>query len=66
MLLQSRSLRVRLTAISTLVVALGLAAAGVLLVAALDRSLLASLDESARQRGGDIAALVDADRKSVV
>ena len=33
-----------------------------LLVAALDRSLLASLDESARQRGADIAALVDADR----
>ena len=40
----------------------GLAAAGVLLVAALDRSLLASLDESARQRGADIATLVDADR----
>ncbi len=60
MLLRSTSLRVRLTVISTLVVALGLAAAGVLLVAALDRSLLASLDESARQRAGDIAALVDA------
>jgi signal transduction histidine kinase len=62
MLLAGRSLRVRLTAISTLVVAFGLAAAGMLLVAALDRSLVASLDESARQRGGDIAALADAGR----
>ena len=60
--LARQSLRVRLTAVSALVVAIGLAAAGIVLVAALDRSLLASLDESARQRGGDIAALVDTGR----
>ena len=57
-----RSLRARLTMLSCLVVAAGLAAGSLLLLASLQRSLVASLDTAARQRAQDVAALVDSDR----
>src|SRR5918996_2428382 len=53
------SLRARLTVLATVLVALALVAGTVLLVVALHRSLVAGLDESARQRAGDVATLVD-------
>ena len=53
------SLRARLTVLATALVALALLAGTVLLLVALHRSLVAALDESARQRAGDVAALVD-------
>jgi signal transduction histidine kinase len=53
------SLRARLTAVATAVVALALLAGTVLLFVALQRSLLAAVDEAARQRAHDVAALVD-------
>ena len=57
-------LRARLTLAATAVVAVGLAAGAVLLVAVLHRTLLRTLDDSARQRARDVAALVDAGRLS--
>ncbi|TDE00098.1 ATP-binding protein [Jiangella asiatica] len=56
------SLRARLTLAATVMVAVGLAIGGVLLVVALDRALLDALDEAARRQGEDIAALVESDR----
>src|SRR5918995_320536 len=53
------SLRARITVLATVLVALALVAGTVLLVVALHRSLVAGLDESARQRAGDVARLVD-------
>jgi signal transduction histidine kinase len=53
------SLRARLTAVATAVVALALLAGTVLLLVALQRSLIAAVDEAARQRAHDVAALVD-------
>ncbi|HMG31699.1 MAG TPA: ATP-binding protein [Jiangellaceae bacterium] len=53
------SLRARLTVVATALVALALLAGTVLLLVALQRSLVAALDESARQRARDVAALVD-------
>ena len=53
------SLRARLTVLATALVALALLAGTVLLLVALHRSLVAALDESARQRARDVAALVD-------
>jgi signal transduction histidine kinase len=52
-------LRARLTAVATAVVALALLAGTVLLLVALQRSLIAAVDEAARQRAHDVAALVD-------
>jgi signal transduction histidine kinase len=52
-------LRARLTAIATVLVAVALLAGTVLLLVALQRSLVAALDESARQRARDVATLVD-------
>ena len=57
-----RSLRARLTMLASLVVAVGLAAGSLLLLASLQRSLLDSLDTTARQRAQDVAALADSDR----
>lgn len=57
-----RSLRARLTMLASLVVAAGLAAGSLLLLASLQRSLLAALDTTARQRAEDVAALVDSGR----
>ncbi len=56
------SLRARLTVLATLVVAGGLVAGALLLVGSLQASLLRSLDDTARQRAQDVAALVDEDR----
>jgi signal transduction histidine kinase len=56
------SLRARLTAVATGLVALGLVAGAVLLDVALQRALYIGLDDTARQRAADVAALVDADR----
>lgn len=53
------SLRARLTVVATVLVALGLGAGAVLLVTALRHSLVRALDDSARQRAKDVAALVD-------
>jgi signal transduction histidine kinase len=53
------SLRARLTVVATALVAVALLAGTVLLLVALQRSLIAALDESARQRAQDVAALVD-------
>jgi signal transduction histidine kinase len=53
------SLRARLTVLATALVALALLAGTVLLLVALQRSLVAALDESARSRAVDVAALVD-------
>ena len=53
------SLRARLTAVATLLVAVALLAGTVLLLVALHRSLIAALDETARQRARDVVALVD-------
>jgi signal transduction histidine kinase len=55
-------LRARLTAVATALVALALLAGTGLLLVALQRSLIAALDESARQRARDVAALVDTGR----
>jgi signal transduction histidine kinase len=57
-----RSLRARLTMLSSLVVAAGLAAGSLLLLASLQRSLVAALDTTARQRAQDVAAMADSDR----
>jgi heavy metal sensor kinase len=57
-----RSLRARLTMLASLVVAAGLAAGSLLLLASLQRSLVAALDTTARQRAQDVATLVDSDR----
>src|SRR6266508_1608201 len=57
-----RSLRARLTMLAALVVAGGLVAGAVLLAVSLERSLLAALDASARQRAQDVAALAGSDR----
>ncbi|MFL6072365.1 MAG: sensor histidine kinase [Mycobacteriales bacterium] len=54
------SLRVRLTAVSTLALALALAAGAVLLVGVLERSLVQAVDQSAHQQADDVAALVRA------
>jgi signal transduction histidine kinase len=53
------SLRARLTVVATLLVAVALLAGTVLLLVALHRSLIAALDETARQRARDVVALVD-------
>ncbi len=57
-----RSLRARLTILATLVVAVGLAAGSVLLLGSLQRSLVAALDTTARQRAQDVAALAGSGR----
>src|SRR6266540_2964250 len=54
--------RARLTVVATGLVALGLAAGAVLLLVALQRALFIGLDDTARQRTADVAALVDAGR----
>ena len=59
-MLRRLSIRARLTLVSTLVVAVGLAGGGVLLVVALQGWTLRALDESARRDGQDIANLIDA------
>jgi signal transduction histidine kinase len=56
------SLRARLTAAATAAAALGLAVGGAVLVLALERALLGSLEDSARSDGRDVAALVDLGR----
>jgi signal transduction histidine kinase len=48
--------------LSSLVVAAGLAAGSLLLLASLQRSLVAALDTTARQRAQDVAALANSDR----
>ncbi|MGH8777099.1 MAG: sensor histidine kinase [Jiangellaceae bacterium] len=53
------SLRARLTVTATALVALALVAGTILLLVALQRSLVSALDESARQRARDVAVLVD-------
>jgi signal transduction histidine kinase len=53
------SLRARLTLAATALVAVALLAGTVLLLVALQRSLVAALDESARQRARDVVALVE-------
>jgi signal transduction histidine kinase len=53
------SLRARLTVVATVLVAAALLAGTVLLLVALQRSLIAALDETARQRARDVVALVD-------
>jgi signal transduction histidine kinase len=50
-----RSLRARLTAASTVVIAIGMAAAGALLVWRLQAGLLAGVDTTVGQQAGDIA-----------
>ena len=57
-----RSLRARLTLITSAGLALALAAAAVLLVNALRVSLIHGLDVSARQGAVEVAALIDQDR----
>ncbi len=57
-----RSLRARLTLITSAGLALALAAAAVLLVNALRVTLIRGLDDSARQGAVEIAALIDQDR----
>lgn len=56
------SLRARLTMVATILVAGALAAGAVLLDGAVQRSLVAGVDEAARQRARDVAVLVDTDR----
>src|SRR6202023_871000 len=57
-----RSLRARLTLITSAGLALALAAAALLLVNALRVSLIRGLDDSARQGAAEVAALIDQDR----
>jgi signal transduction histidine kinase len=57
--LRGLSIRARLTLVSTLIVAVGMAVGGVLLVLALQGWTLRSLDDSARHDGQDIANLID-------
>ncbi|HZD02600.1 MAG TPA: ATP-binding protein [Actinomycetes bacterium] len=57
-----RTLRARLTMLATLVVAVGLLAGSALLLVSLHTSLLAAVDDTARQQAADVAALVDSDR----
>lgn len=57
--LRRMSLRARLTLAATLVATLGLAVVAVVMVVALERAILGSLDDSARAVGRDIAVLVD-------
>jgi signal transduction histidine kinase len=57
-----RSLRARLTLITSAGLALALAGAAVLLVNALRLSLVRGLDDSARQGAVEVAALIDQDR----
>ena len=59
---QQRSLRARLTLITSAGLALALAAAAVLLVNALRVSLIRGLDVSARQGAVEVAALIDQNR----
>lgn len=63
-LLHDKSLRARLTVAATGAGVVGLAVGAVLMVGALERALLGSLDDSARSNARDIAALIDADRLS--
>jgi signal transduction histidine kinase len=56
------SLRARLTMLASLVVAAGLVAGSLLLLGSLQRSLVDSLDTTAKQRAQDVAALVDSGR----
>ena len=57
-----RSLRARLTLITSAGLALALAAAAVLLANALRASLTRGLDDSARQQAVEVAALIDQNR----
>ncbi len=59
---QRRSVRARLTLITSAGLALALAAAAVLLVNALRVSLIRGLDDSARQGAVEVAALIDQNR----
>jgi signal transduction histidine kinase len=59
---QRRSLRARLTLITSAGLALALAGAAVLLVNALRLSLIRGLDDSARQGAVEVAALIDQNR----
>lgn len=61
-LLHDKSLRARLTVAATGAGVVGLAVGAVLMVGALERALLGSLDDSAASNARDIAALIDADR----
>lgn len=54
-----RSLRARLTLLSTLVLAVGLAAGGLLLAQTLEDSLVAALHDSASARAAEVAGVVD-------
>jgi signal transduction histidine kinase len=56
------SLRARLTTLASLVVAAGLVAGSLLLLGSLERSLIAAVDTTARQRAQDVAALAASDR----
>src|SRR5271156_7121670 len=57
-----RSLRARLTLITSAGLAVALAAAALLLVNALRLSLIRGLDDSARQGAAEVAALIDQNR----
>ena len=57
-----RSLRARLTLVTSAGLALALAVAAVLLVGALRVALISGLDDSARQGAVEVAALIDQDR----
>lgn len=59
---QRLGVRGRLTLVTTAVLALALVAAALLLLVAVRSALLGSLDEAARQRADEIAALVEAGR----
>ncbi len=59
---RQRSLRARLTLVTSAGLALALAAAAVLLVNALRLSLIRGLDDSARQGALEVAALIDQNR----
>jgi signal transduction histidine kinase len=58
------SLRARLTLLATALLAVGLAAGGLLLVVTVSQALLRAADSGARQTARDVAALVDARRLS--
>lgn len=57
---RTRSLRARVTIAATLVVAVGVAAVGAGILLGLRHSLVGALDDAARQRARDVAALADA------
>ena len=60
--LRRYGLRARLTVVSTALVAVSLVAGAVVLVVALDRSLVGGLDDSGRERAQEVAELLRSDR----